>query len=50
MPISTKLAGILTAAVAVITYLITQPLPEWAHIGLTAVATGIAAYETAENT
>jgi len=48
--ISTKLAGILTTAVAVLTFVATQPLPDWAHLGVTAIATGIAAYETAENT
>jgi hypothetical protein len=48
--ISTKLAGIITTVVLVATYTLSMPLPEWAHFGLTAVVTGITAFETAENT
>ena len=53
MPISTRLAAILTTAVAVITYVLGQQvlaLPSWGTVLATAVVTGITAYETAENT
>lgn len=53
MPISTRLAAILTAIVAIGTYVTTQTvlaLPAWAVVLATAVTVGITAYETAENT
>ena len=36
--------GVLTAVVAVLSYLLSAPLPEEWHIALTAIATGITAY------
>jgi hypothetical protein len=51
--ISTKVAGYLTTVAAVGSYLISGQVPElpsWAHLAVTAIVTGITAYETAELT
>jgi hypothetical protein len=53
MPISTKLAAILSAATAMLSYVITESvfaLPSWAVALATVASTGIVAWEAAENT
>ena len=50
--ISTKLAGILTTVVSILTYVAGSGLglPTPVTLGITALTTGIAAFEAAENT
>lgn len=53
MPISTRLAAILTTIAAVGTWVTTQQvltLPPWAVFLATGIVTGVVAYESAENT